>query len=84
MLFWDLDADGIIWPSDTYRGFRRLGFNVAFSFVAIFVINGGFSYPTRLGTSLIPDPFFKVYIDDIHKAKVSTLGKVEFSHQELN
>ena len=29
--FFDPDADGIIWPGDTYRGFRRLGFSPGIS-----------------------------------------------------
>jgi len=69
VLFWDRDADGQIYPWDTYIGFRELGFNIAFSFLALLVINLGFSYPTRLAHSYMPDPFFRVYVDSIHKAK---------------
>ena len=27
MAFWDPDGDGLIYPLDTYRGFRNLGFD---------------------------------------------------------
>lgn len=51
-------------------GFRDLGFNLFFSMLAVGIIHTGFSYPTRLGHSWIPDPFLRLYVDDIHKAKV--------------
>lgn len=71
VLFWDRDGDGQIYPWHTYIGFRELGFNIIFSFVAMIIIHVGFAYPTRLGYSLIPDPWFRVYVGTIHKAKVS-------------
>lgn len=73
-LFWDRDQDGQVYPWDTYIGFRDLGFNIAFSLLAMVIINTGFSYPTRLAHSWIPDPFFRVYLDSIHKAKVRKRG----------
>ncbi|EED23685.1 calcium binding protein Caleosin, putative [Talaromyces stipitatus ATCC 10500] len=69
ILFWDRDMDGHIWPLDTYRGFRELGFNILFSCLAVLIIHLNFSYPTRLGLTYFPDPFFRVYVRDIHKAK---------------
>lgn len=69
-MFWDRDMDGHIWPLDTCRGFRDLGFNILFSLLALLIIHVNVSYPTRLGLSYFPDPFFRVYIRDIHKAKV--------------
>ncbi|KAK4152186.1 Caleosin related protein-domain-containing protein [Chaetomidium leptoderma] len=69
VLFWDRDGDGQIYPWDTYVGFRDLGFNVLFSLLATVVINGNFSYPTRLAVSWWPDPLFRVYVGGIHKAK---------------
>jgi hypothetical protein len=35
------------------------------------IINLNFSYPTRLAHSVIPDLWFRVYVDSIYKAKVS-------------
>ncbi|KAL4912417.1 Caleosin related protein-domain-containing protein [Aspergillus aurantiobrunneus] len=69
VLFWDRDRDGQIYPYDTYTGFRELGFNILFSFLAMLVVNLNFSYPTRLAHSFIPDPRFRVYVDSIYKAK---------------
>lgn len=76
VLFWDRDSDGIIWPSDTFAGFRDLGFNLLFSMLAVGIVHSGFSYPTRLGHSWIPDPFFRLYMDGIHKAKVRGPGSL--------
>ncbi|CAN8104562.1 unnamed protein product [Discula destructiva] len=67
--FWDRDNDGVIYPVHTFAGFRELGFNVVFSILAMLIIHGGFSYPTRLAYSWIPDPLFRVYLGSIHKAK---------------
>lgn len=67
--FWDTDQDGVIWPLDTYRGFRALGFNLFLSILSIFIIHSGFSYPSRLKTSWIPDPLFRVFLDGIDMCK---------------
>ena len=65
--FFDPDHDGVIWPLDTFRGFRNLGFNLFLSLLAVFVIHANLSYPTVHG--ILPDPFFRVYLDNIHKDK---------------
>ncbi|KAL1966597.1 hypothetical protein VTN77DRAFT_4008 [Rasamsonia byssochlamydoides] len=59
VLFWDRDGDGKIAPLDTYLGFRKLGFNIVFSLLAVFIINGNFSYATRLAYSWIPRSLFQ-------------------------
>ncbi|KAL4721905.1 hypothetical protein ACLX1H_011097 [Fusarium chlamydosporum] len=66
--FWDRDSDGVIWPFDVYNGFRELGFGLFFS-IGSLLIPIFFSYPTRLGHSWIPDPMFRIYVNDINKAK---------------
>ncbi|RGP62447.1 hypothetical protein FLONG3_10219 [Fusarium longipes] len=66
--FWDRDSDGVIWPLDVYSGFRELGFGLFFS-IGSLLIPIFFSYPTRLGHSWIPDPMFRIYVNDINKAK---------------
>ncbi|KAK2765605.1 hypothetical protein FQN54_008459 [Arachnomyces sp. PD_36] len=66
--FFDPDNDGIIWPLDTYRGFRRLHFNPLISLLAVLIIHANFSYPTVTGT-ILPDPFFRIYLKNIHKDK---------------
>ncbi|KAF9154850.1 hypothetical protein BG015_011795 [Linnemannia schmuckeri] len=65
--FFDSDGDGIIWPIDTFRGFYALRFNIFLSLLAVFIIHFNFSYPTA--PSLIPDPFFRIWIHRIHKDK---------------
>jgi peroxygenase len=46
-IYWDRDEDGVIWPYDTWVGFRDLGFNVIFSFLAVIVIHASLSLPSR-------------------------------------
>jgi hypothetical protein len=65
--FFDRDKDGILWPQDTYIGFRRLGFNFLISFIAILVIHINFSYATCSGW--MPDPFFRLFLNNAHKTK---------------
>jgi len=65
--FFDRDGDGIITLSDTYVGFRKLGFNFLFCLFAVFFIHSGFSFFTA--PHYIPDPFFRIYTKNIHRAK---------------
>lgn len=39
---------GVIWPTDTYVGFRRIGFNPIYSMAAVPFIHGSFSYVRSL------------------------------------
>ncbi|KAH9944700.1 Caleosin related protein-domain-containing protein [Amylocystis lapponica] len=64
--FFDHDKDGVIWPLDTFRGFRALGFNLLLSLFAAFIIHASFSWITN---DLVPDPFFRVRLSAIHKCK---------------
>ena len=68
ILFWDRDSDGIIHPMDVYTGFRELGFSIPFS-IGSLLIPIFFSYPITLAYSWIPDPWLRIYIGNIHKAK---------------
>nr|KAK5449252.1 hypothetical protein LTR18_002341 [Exophiala xenobiotica] len=61
------DHDGIIFPTDTFRGFHKLGFGILLSLLAVFIIHSNFSYPTL--PTCIPDPFFRIYVHNIHKDK---------------
>jgi hypothetical protein len=65
--FFDKDGDGIIWPSDTFFGFRELGYNLLIQLFATFVIHFGMSYATL--NSWVPDPFFRIYVKNINHAK---------------
>ncbi|PSC73727.1 caleosin CLO3-2 isoform B [Micractinium conductrix] len=65
--FWDRDNDGMLWPSDTYVGFRKLGFNVFLSAIAVPIIHGTFSWWTQ--NSWLPDPAFRIRMGNIHRGK---------------
>lgn len=65
--FFDRDRDGAIWPQDTFRSFRDLGFGIFLSLLSVFIIHVNFSYPTQ--PSILPDPMFRIYVDNIHKDK---------------
>ncbi|KAF8174745.1 Caleosin [Pholiota molesta] len=64
--FFDQDNDGIIWPLDTYSGFRAIGFGIFLSLLSMIVVHSGFSYLTW--GSIIPDPFFRLKIKHMHRA----------------
>ncbi|CDZ97068.1 EF-hand domain pair [Phaffia rhodozyma] len=66
-LFWDRDGDGVIWMTDTFRGFRQLGYNLIMSFLGMMIINPGFSFFS--GNSIFPDPFCRITLANIHRAK---------------
>ena len=66
--FFDRDNDNILWPWDIYNGFRELGFGIIFS-IGSLLIPLFFSYPTNLAYSYFPDPFFRIYVNSMHKAK---------------
>lgn len=63
--YWDTDGDGVIWPRDTYRGFRKWGWNVPLALLATCIINFLLSYPTVHG--YLPDPFFRIHTDRLPK-----------------
>ncbi|KAH6644392.1 Caleosin related protein-domain-containing protein [Boeremia exigua] len=65
--FFDRDADGILWPSDTYTGFRALGFSVLVSAIALFIIHLNFAFPTS--DSWVPDPCFRINLANVHRTK---------------
>jgi peroxygenase len=65
--FFDPDRDGVIRPSDTFAGFRKLGFGILFSLIAMIFIHLNFAYPTQ--ESWVPDPRMLIYVQRIHKNK---------------
>ncbi|KAI8993756.1 Caleosin related protein-domain-containing protein [Gaertneriomyces semiglobifer] len=65
--FFDRNKDGVIWPYETFLGFRAVGFNIFFCLLAMMIIHFGFSYPSL--DSWLPDPFFRIYIKNIHRCK---------------
>jgi len=67
VLWFDFDGDGVIYPWDTFKGFRKLGFNLLLSSIAPIVIHATFSYPTL--HSWLPNPLFPIYLDRMHRTK---------------
>ncbi|CAN0924582.1 Probable peroxygenase 4 [Linum grandiflorum] len=67
VMFFDLDKDGVIYPSETYRGLRAIGASVLLSASVTFIIHLGFSARTRPGKP--PSLRFPVEIKNIKKAK---------------
>ncbi|KAK6442511.1 hypothetical protein LTR95_001251 [Oleoguttula sp. CCFEE 5521] len=66
-LYFDQDEDGIISLTDTYTAVRKWGWSMLLSIIVVAIIHGGLSYPTQRGW--LPDPFFSIRIDNIHKGK---------------
>ncbi|KAI5820543.1 Caleosin related protein-domain-containing protein [Pyronema omphalodes] len=65
--FFDPDNDGVVWPIDTYRGCRDIGFNILISILTVIIVHSFLSYPTC--HTVVPDPFFRIFLENIHKAK---------------
>ncbi|KAF5356092.1 hypothetical protein D9756_004388 [Leucocoprinus leucothites] len=65
--FFDKDRDGIIWPTDTLYGLRDLGFGYFWTIVGTLTIHLTFSWITW--GSIPPDPYFRLKVNRIHKAK---------------
>ncbi|CAM8891937.1 unnamed protein product [Rhodiola kirilowii] len=65
--FFDQDGDGIIYPKETFAGFRSIGFNAIASAFLTFLVHAAMSYATL--PTWMPSPFFPIYVDNIHRAK---------------
>ncbi|KAJ8461916.1 hypothetical protein ONZ45_g18120 [Pleurotus djamor] len=63
--FFDKDGDGYIRASETFAGFRKIGFNVVVSVFAAFLFHIAFSWIT-MG---YPDLFFRIRVKSIRLAK---------------
>ncbi|KAL4575355.1 hypothetical protein LXL04_022197 [Taraxacum kok-saghyz] len=65
--FFDQDNNGIIFPWETFKGCRDIGFNPVASFFVMVYAHLAMSYVTL--PTWLPSPFFPIYIENIHKAK---------------
>ncbi|OQV04849.1 hypothetical protein CLAIMM_09671 [Cladophialophora immunda] len=69
--FWDHDNDGIIHPSDVWRGFRDLGFSIPYALLSL-LIPLLFSYATQPRRKhpgcAKRDPRFGICVRNIHQA----------------
>ncbi|WOH15603.1 hypothetical protein DCAR_0935145 [Daucus carota subsp. sativus] len=65
--FFDQNKDGIVYPWETFKGFRQIGCGLALSSVAAVFINVGLSSKTRPGK--FPSLLFPIEIQNIHKGK---------------
>ncbi|KAJ3694851.1 hypothetical protein LUZ60_000228 [Juncus effusus] len=66
--FFDRNKDGLIYPWETYQGFRAIGAGVALSTTASAFING-FLGPKTLPAGKWPSPLCPIYVENIKKAK---------------
>ncbi|KDQ57031.1 hypothetical protein JAAARDRAFT_131493 [Jaapia argillacea MUCL 33604] len=66
--FFDPDGDGIVWPQNTFFGFRQLGFNWLMCFLSMLIIHATLSYPT-VPNAILPDPFARIFMERVHRDK---------------
>ncbi|KAF3635115.1 putative peroxygenase 5 [Capsicum annuum] len=67
VMFFDINGDGIIYPWETYQGFRKIGSGIFLSIFASFFINFGLSRKTRPGKG--PSLLFPIEVKNIKFAK---------------
>ncbi|XP_030468199.1 probable peroxygenase 4 [Syzygium oleosum] len=65
--FFDRNHDGLVYPWETFRGFRSIGAGLPLSTVAAAFINMALSQKTRPGK--FPSLLFPIEVKNIHKAK---------------
>ncbi|KAG5006969.1 hypothetical protein JHK85_025511 [Glycine max] len=65
--FFDRNHDGIIYPWETFQGFRAIGCGYLLSSVAAIFINGGLSQKTRPGK--FPSILLPIEVQNIHRSK---------------
>ncbi|XP_073005330.1 probable peroxygenase 4 isoform X1 [Typha latifolia] len=66
--FFDRNKDGVIYPWETYQGFRAIGCDVVLSAVSALLINGFLGPKTRLQGRL-PSPLLPINVSNIYKGK---------------
>ncbi|KAI5677731.1 hypothetical protein M9H77_08681 [Catharanthus roseus] len=67
VIFFDINNDGIVYPSETFKGCRRLGVGIFLSTVTAVFVNGALSRRTRPGKGF--SFRFPIEIKNIHRGK---------------
>ncbi|XP_078159559.1 putative peroxygenase 4 [Carex rostrata] len=65
--FFDRNKDGLIYPWETFQGFRAIGAGIGLSIAASLFINFKLGLKTRPGK--FPSLFFPIHIKNINKGK---------------
>ncbi|ONI31806.1 hypothetical protein PRUPE_1G332000 [Prunus persica] len=76
--FFDRNHDGIVYPWETFQGFRAIGCGILLSTASSFLINAALSQKTRPGK--FPSPLLPIEVKNIHKAKHGSDSGVYDSH----
>ncbi|RKP21007.1 Caleosin-domain-containing protein, partial [Rozella allomycis CSF55] len=66
--FFDRNKDGIIYPWETWEGFRVMGFNLLMSLIGTFLIHLTMAIPSW-DSIFYFDPFMGVLVKNIHSCK---------------
>ncbi|CAA2978014.1 probable peroxygenase 4 [Olea europaea subsp. europaea] len=74
VMFFDRNKDGIIYPSETFQGFRAIGCGYLLSIIAAIFINVGLSRKTRRGKSF--SLCFPIEVKNIHMSKHGSDSRV--------
>ncbi|KAI3763723.1 hypothetical protein L2E82_13718 [Cichorium intybus] len=77
--FFDRNNDGVIYPWETFQGFRAIGSGILLSSVAALFINMGLSGKTRPGKKF-PNLLFPIEIQNINMAKHGSDSGVYDTH----
>ncbi|XP_071735570.1 probable peroxygenase 4 isoform X2 [Rutidosis leptorrhynchoides] len=77
--FFDRNNDGVIYPWETFKGFRAIGSGILLSSVASVFINVGLSAKTRPGKKC-PNLLFPIEVQNIHRAKHGSDSGVYDAH----
>ncbi|KAK9051033.1 hypothetical protein SSX86_027658 [Deinandra increscens subsp. villosa] len=77
--FFDRNNDGVIYPWETFQGFRAIGSGIILSSIAAVFINVGLSRKTRPGKKY-PNLLFPIDIENIKMAKHGSDSGVYDAH----
>ncbi|KAJ0039179.1 hypothetical protein Pint_22374 [Pistacia integerrima] len=67
--FFDRNHDGIVYPWETFQGFRSIGCGIFLSTASAFLINMALSSKTLTRQGKCPNLLFPIEVKNIHKAK---------------